>query len=454
MEYNNIASIEGKNMNLCDTDNTASTKFNMPQVETLMEEVCQPMDMEEEDDSDDAILVPLRTLMDIDTVVVPQRVLSAAPPVVVETSAERVRARKPRGPYRRYTAHQIEQLFDYVIEQGKTAKDAALLTGINIRTAQRYIRKYNDDEERRLPVSGRKPGAGRKAKLTECHSQFLIGYVHEHPTAVFSDIRRALCEAFPDLSISISALHRHLVQKCKLTRKKLEKLPAARNSDRVIRLRREKVEEWEATPELDYGKNCIFIDEAGLNLHTQRNYGRSRRGTPAKGIVPTAKGITITILGAISQAGVTDISLKKPQAVSISKKRKANDAKSVVVSGRVGTRTEHFLAYISNVMDVLDTNDMKGHYLVMDNAPIHPPVNVRELVENRGYKCLYLPPYSPILNPIEEFWSKSKAGIRRNALTADDRLSDRICESVQMVTRPDCQAWIRHAVAFFPRCKR
>jgi transposase len=91
---------------------------------------------------------------------------------------------------------------------------------------------------------------------------------------------------------------------------------------------------------------------------------------------------------------------------------------------------------------------------VMDNAPIHTPLKLRELVESRGYKCLYLPPYSPFLNPIEELWSKVKAGVRRTALTADDRLSDRICESVQMVTRPDCQAWIRHAVAFFPRCKR
>jgi hypothetical protein len=239
-----------------------------------------------------------------------------------------------------------------------------------------------------------------------------------------------------------------------LTLKKLEKLPAARNSDRVIRLRREKVEECEATLELDYGKNCIFIDEAGFNLHTQRNYGRSRRGTPAKGIVPTAEGITITILRAISQAGVINIFLKKPQAVSISKKRKANDANAMVVSGRVGTRTEHFLAYISNVMDVLDTNDMKGYYLVMDNAPIHTPVKVRALVEGRGYKCLYLPPYSPFLNPIEEFWSKVKAGVRRNALAADDQLSDRICEAVRMVTQADCQAWIRYAVSFFSRCKR
>jgi transposase len=458
MEHNNIVTIEDENMILGEIFSSASIELDMPDVETFMEEVdsSQPMDMQEEDTINDTCLVPLRTLMDIDTIVTrhipPTGAVSLTP--TAESSKEKVRKRKTRGPYRRYSAHQIEQLFDYVIEQGKTAKEAALLTGINIRTAQHYIKKYNDDEERRLPISGRKPGAGRKPKLTEGHSQFLIGYVDERPTAVLSDIRRALREAFPEISISISALHRHLVQKCKLTLKKLEKIPAARNSERVLKLRRERIEEWEAIPELDFAKNCVFIDEAGFNLHTQRNYGCSRKGTPAKGIVPTAKGITITILGAISQAGVIDISLKKPQAVSMSKKRKANDTKAMMIRGQVGTRTEHFLTYLSNVIDVLDRNDMKGHYLVMDNAPIHTPLKVRELVESRGYKCLYLPPYSPFLNPIEEFWSKVKAGVRRNVLTADDRLSDRICESVQMVTRADCQAWIRHAVSFFPRCKR
>ena len=70
---------------------------------------------------------------------------------------------------------------------------------------------------------------------------------------------------------------------------------------------------------------------------------------PAKGIIPTARDVTITILGAISDAGVIDISLKKPQAVSISKKRKTNDTTARVVSDRIGTRTEHFLTYISNV---------------------------------------------------------------------------------------------------------
>src|ERR1700730_1687124 len=141
-------------------------------------------------------------------------------------------------------------------------------------------------------------------------------------------------------------------------------------------------------PDLDFTLNCVFIDEAGFNLRTQRNYGRSRKGTPARGTIPTSKGVTITILGAISQAGVIDISLRKPQAVSVSKKRKANDTTATVISGRVGTRTEHFLTYISNVMDVLDRNDMKGHYIVMDNAPIHTPVQVRDLIESRGYNIL------------------------------------------------------------------
>ena len=65
-----------------------------------------------------------------------------------------------------------------------------------------------------------------------------------------------------------------------------------------------------------FARNCVFIHEAGFNLRTQRNYSRSRKGTPAKSVVPTTKGITITMLGAISQAEVIEILLKKPQTVS------------------------------------------------------------------------------------------------------------------------------------------
>jgi transposase len=74
-----------------------------------------------------------------------------------------------------------------------------------------------------------------------------------------------------------------------------------------------------------------------------------------------------------------------------------------VVSGRVGTRAEHFLAHISNVINVLDRNNMKGNHLVTDNASIHTAFKIRELVESRGEKYLYFPTWSPFLIPLKNF---------------------------------------------------
>lgn len=56
---------------------------------------------------------------------------------------------------------------------------------------------------------------------------------------------------------------------------------------------------------------------------------------------------------------------------------------------------------------------MKGHHIILDKASIHKVSDVQDLIKNRGYKTVYLPPYLPFLNPIELFWSKVKTGIKR-----------------------------------------
>lgn len=55
---------------------------------------------------------------------------------------------KQRGFYRKYTPKQVEKLFDLIIEEEFTTKAAALATGINVRTAQNYVKTYNNDPER------------------------------------------------------------------------------------------------------------------------------------------------------------------------------------------------------------------------------------------------------------------------------------------------------------------
>ena len=75
----------------------------------------------------------------------------------------------------------------------------------------------------------------------------------------------------------------------------------------------------------------------------------------------------------------------------------------------------------------------EGYNLVMDNAPILTPAKVRDLIESRHYKCFYLPPYLPFLNAIEEFWSKVKAGVRRNTLADEYEKIDQSILSLKVL---------------------
>ncbi|OBZ90928.1 hypothetical protein A0J61_01028 [Choanephora cucurbitarum] len=100
--------------------------------------------------------------------------------------------------------------------------------------------------------------------------------------------------------------------------------------------------------------------------------------------VPASESITITILGAISSVGVIGIYLTKPIMGVEVKKRRA-DGQDTATKAKVGTRVQHCLYCLSDVMGTLHKSSMKGFYLVIDNAPIHNPTTIRNLIEARGY---------------------------------------------------------------------
>lgn len=103
---------------------------------------------------------------------------------------------------------------------------------------------------------------------------------------------------------------------------------------------------------------------------------------------------------------------------------------------------EIFLAWLEQA---LIPTLAKGDIVVMDNLPAHKIANVRQLIEAAGVILLYLPPYSPDLNPIEMAFAKIKALLRKAAERTIDRLWDKIGEILGAFPPSECANYFKHA---------
>lgn len=80
----------------------------------------------------------------------------------------------------------------------------------------------------------------------------------------------------------------------------------------------------------------------------------------------------------------------------------------------------------------------------MDNCRIRHSEYFEDCIKDRGYKSLFMPPYSPFLNPIEECWSKIKSYTKRHSLSETDQLTPRIATACKTVSVEDFQGWVKH----------
>jgi transposase len=90
------------------------------------------------------------------------------------------------------------------------------------------------------------------------------------------------------------------------------------------------------------------------------------------------------------------------------------------------------------VKDVLGPTLRPGDIVVMDNLPAHRRAQIRIAIEALGAQLLYLPPYSPDLNPIEMAFAKLKAALRKAAARSTDALLAAIAQALQTFTSQEC----------------
>jgi len=161
-----------------------------------------------------------------------------------------------------------------------------------------------------------------------------------------------------------------------------------------------------------------FIDESGVNIAMTRLYGRAPRGQRVVGSVPQNYGQNLTMLASLSATGVEAV---------------------MTVEG--ATDADVFRTY---VREVLVPTLSAGEIVVMDNLSAHQVAGVREAIEARGATRLYLPPYSPDLNPIERCRSKIKTALRAVKARTHEALEAAIKQALATVTQSDARAWFKH----------
>jgi len=169
-------------------------------------------------------------------------------------------------------------------------------------------------------------------------------------------------------------------------------------------------------------RRLVFVDESGFNTSMTRLRARAPRGKRAYGKVPRNRGKNTTLIAAITLQGGMGESMSVEGAT---------DALAFE------TYVEHFLA----------PSLREGQVVVLDKLGAHRTDRVEELVQARGAHLVFLPSYSPALNPIEEAFSFSKIKhlVRKEGARMREALVEAIARALAAVTPEDTAGWFAHA---------
>ena len=175
---------------------------------------------------------------------------------------------------------------------------------------------------------------------------------------------------------------------------------------------------FERQPDFD-PERLFFVDESGLSTKMARLRGWAPKGERCRASVPHGHWKTTTFVGALSLSGM---------------------GAPMLLDGAMDG--EAFLDWCEQMLAPLLE---PGDSVIMDNLPAHKVAGVREAIEATGATLIYLPPYSPDFNPIENAFSKLKAHVRKAAARTLDALDAAVATALRTFNQTECENFFAHA---------
>ena len=255
-------------------------------------------------------------------------------------------------------------------------------------------------------------GGDRRSGRIEAHKDTVLSALEATPDLTIEESRQTL--ANKGLIVGYATIRRFFARHA-ITRKK--KTAHASEQDRPDVLKRR--EDW-SEDQLDLDpERLVFIDETWASTNMARRYGRCQRGERLRVGVPHGHRKTTTFV-----AGLTTRGMIAPWGLDGPINRDA------------------FETYLAKV---LVPELRPGDIVVMDNLSSHKGARPREMIEAAGASLLYLPPYSPDFNPIENAFAKQKAHLRKAAERTVDGLWSAVGGIVDLFAPAECKNYFAAA---------
>ncbi|KAI2660049.1 Insertion element IS630 uncharacterized 39 kDa protein [Labeo rohita] len=314
-------------------------------------------------------------------------------------------------------------LIDHVINHGLTLMEAGQRVQPNL-------------SRNTVAIEGRGHQGGRGPMFTRAQEAAIVNMVMANNCIRLREIQANIINddrIFNNIQrVSLSTLAR-ILKKNQVHMEQLYRVPFDRNSERVKHLRTEYVERVLQMDAEQIQHEFIYVDEAGFNLAKTQRRGRNVIGHRAITNVPGQRGGNITLCAAITQNGVLH--------------HHANlgpyNANLILA----------FLDRLHEIVTAFKQVDQMRYIVIWDNVSFHWAALVQNWFHDHPeFEVLYLPPYSPFLNPIEEFFFQHGGG----RYTTCGPMT--VCPSFRPWSRHDqieaasVQGWIRHSRRFFQRC--
>ncbi|SRR6266487_2241506 len=165
-------------------------------------------------------------------------------------------------------------------------------------------------------------------------------------------------------------------------------------------------------------QDLVFVDETGSHIAMTPLYAYAPRGQRAIGKVPRNYGAIMTLIASLSTQGMGE---------------------AFILDGAADGA-----AFEIYVEQLLAPSLKPGQVVILDNLSIHQGSRVRQAIEARGCRLLFLPAYSPDFSPIEEAFSKVKTCLRRQGARTREALQEAIAQALLLITAQDARGWFAH----------